>query len=37
MFWEVATRKFMEEPLAFEEAPEPTNIIWENRHISGVR
>ena len=24
----------MNEPLSFEEAPEPTNIIWENRHIS---
>lgn len=34
-FFEEATREFMEEPLAFEEAPEPTNIIWENRHISG--
>lgn len=34
-FFTKATRKFMEEDLAFEEAVEPTNIIWENRHVSG--
>jgi hypothetical protein len=27
----------MNAPLYFREAPEPTNIIWENRHIGGIR
>jgi hypothetical protein len=28
--------KFLEEPLEFIEATEPTNIIWENRHYDDI-
>jgi hypothetical protein len=29
-----SSQKFMEEDLYFEAATEPTNIIWENRHLT---
>jgi len=28
---------FLGEPLSFKEAPEPTNIIWENRHLGFIQ
>lgn len=27
-------RTFLDEPFFFESAPEPSNIIWENRHLT---
>jgi len=32
----VHKKLFGEDPI-FTEAPEPTNIIWENRHVRGVK
>lgn len=36
-FFDSYSREYMGTPLAFTEAPEPTNIIWEHRHIGGMR